>query len=98
MPAALLTKTEITAALAGLPEWRLCDDGKAITRSLKFKGFKTAFAFMTKVAESATRLNHHPEWTNVYNKVDIRLTTHDSGGLTQNDVALAKEIEKAAAI
>lgn len=93
----LLSNIEREKALAALPEWRVAEDGKAITRQYLFKGFKAAFAFMTKVAAEADAMNHHPEWTNVYNKVDVRLTTHDAGGLTQLDIDLARVMDKAAA-
>lgn len=93
----LLSHIEREAALATLPEWRVAEDGKAITRQYVFKGFKAAFAFMTKVAAEAEAMNHHPEWTNVYNKVDVRLTTHDAGGLTRRDMELARAMDKAAA-
>jgi len=79
----------VRAKLAALPGWTLTDDGLAITRRFKFADFREAFAFMTQVALAAERADHHPEWSNVYNRVDIRLTTHDAGGLTERDFALA---------
>jgi 4a-hydroxytetrahydrobiopterin dehydratase len=88
-----LTDDERTSALANIPLWRLADDGNAINRSFRFKNFVTAFGFMSKVALLAERANHHPEWSNVYNRVDICLTTHDAGGLSVRDIALAKEID-----
>jgi len=66
----------------------------ALTRDFKFKDFSEAFAFMTRVALLAQAANHHPEWSNVYNKVTICLTTHDAGGMTARDVALAEAIDK----
>jgi 4a-hydroxytetrahydrobiopterin dehydratase len=90
---AKLTDEERAAALAGLPDWRLSDDASGISRSVKFKDFVGAFGFMSRVALLAERADHHPEWSNVYNRVDIRLTTHDADGLSQRDVALAKEID-----
>lgn len=81
---------------AHVPKWTLEDGGKAIVRDLKFANFRAAFAFMTEVALAAEKMNHHPEWSNVYNKISIRLTTHDAGALTEKDIALAKSIEKAA--
>lgn len=87
-----LTETERDAALAELPDWRLRADGLAIERSFKFKDFSAAFAFMTRVALAAEKADHHPEWSNVYNRVEITLTTHDAGGLSARDVALAKAI------
>jgi 4a-hydroxytetrahydrobiopterin dehydratase len=78
-----------------LPAWRREGD-RALLRELVFADFKAAFAFMTEVAAVADRMDHHPEWSNVYNRVSIRLTTHDAGGLTQRDVALAHLIDTAA--
>ena len=92
----VLSTEELSALSQDLPDWTLESDHKAITRTLKFADFKQAFAFMTRVAAEADRLDHHPEWSNVYNTVSIRLTTHDSGGLTQSDIKLAGLIDKAA--
>lgn len=78
------------------PHWSLSTDGLAITRSLRFADFGAAFAFMTRVALAAEKADHHPEWSNVYNRVDVRLTTHDAGGLTERDFALAAAIDAAA--
>mgnify|MGYP006190203645 CR=1 FL=1 len=77
--------------------WTLDESGKALVRTVKFKDFSEAFAFMTRVALAAEKADHHPEWSNVWNRVDIRLTTHDAGGLTGRDVALAKRIDALAA-
>ena len=85
------TADEIKNALADLPGWELEDDG--IIKAFEFDDFKQAWAFMSKVAEAAEAMDHHPEWTNVYNKVLIRLSTHDAGGLTQRDFKLAAAIE-----
>lgn len=87
-----LTQAERDAALAELPEWTLRSDGLAIERHFKFADFSAAFAFMTRVALLAEKADHHPEWGNVYNRVEIALTTHDAGGLSERDVALAKAI------
>jgi 4a-hydroxytetrahydrobiopterin dehydratase len=87
-----LTQAERNAALAELPDWTLRADGLAIERRFKFRDFSEAFAFMTRVALLAEQADHHPEWANVYNRVDIVLTTHDAGGLSQRDVALAQAI------
>ena len=87
------TAAEIEAALKQLDAWELDDD--AIARSFEFKDFTQAWAFMQKVAEAANEQDHHPEWTNVYNKVLIRLSTHDAGGLTERDFKLAKKIDEA---
>ncbi len=89
--------TEQLSALAhDLPLWRREDD-VALLRDLTFADFKAAFAFMTDVAAVADRMDHHPEWSNVYNRVSIRLTTHDARGLTVRDVALAHSVDAAAA-
>ena len=72
--------------------WRLEDGGKALLRSFKFKDFSEAFAFLTRVALHAEKADHHPEFTNVWNRVDFRLTSHDAGGVTERDVALATAI------
>jgi len=90
---AQLTETERTAALADLPGWTLSEDDAAITRQFAFKDFTQAWAFMAQVAALAEAQDHHPEWSNVYNKVEITLTTHDAGGLTARDVRLARAIE-----
>ncbi len=79
--------------LAQLPSWREVSDRDAITRTCIFKNFVDAFGFMTKVALVAEKMNHHPEWSNVYGTVEITLTTHDAGGVTELDVALAKKID-----
>lgn len=92
MPISKLTDTERDAALARLSDWTLRADGLAIERSFKFADFSEAFAFMTRVALLAEQADHHPEWSNVYNRVEIALTTHDAGGLSQRDVAMATEI------
>ena len=78
-----------------LPGWTGGDD--FITKVFKFDDFAEAFAFMTRIAIIADKMDHHPEWFNVYNRVDVTLTTHDSGGVTQKDVTLAEAMEKAAA-
>jgi 4a-hydroxytetrahydrobiopterin dehydratase len=81
------------AALKELAGWKEVPGRDAISRALKFKDFNTAFAFMTRVALKAERMDHHPEWFNVYNRVDITLTTHECGGLSERDVALAAFID-----
>lgn len=88
-----LTEAEREAALAALPNWTLRADGKAITRSFRFRDFAGAWAFMEKVAALAEAQDHHPEWSNVYNRVEITLTTHDAGGLSTRDVRLARAID-----
>jgi len=84
------------AALAELDGWELAPDRDAITRVFKFKNFIEAWGFMTQVAMEAEKADHHPEWFNVYNTVDILLSTHDAGGLTERDIALAKIIDRIA--
>lgn len=96
MPIAQLTEAERAAALAELPEWTLREDGLAITRKLQFADFNEAFAFMTRVALHAEKADHHPEWFNVYNRVEVTLSTHDAGGLSTRDVAMAKFIDSVA--
>jgi 4a-hydroxytetrahydrobiopterin dehydratase len=93
MPVPQLTDAERTDALAQLPEWTSRADGLAIERQLKFRDFSEAFAFMARVALLAEKHDHHPEWSNVYNRVAITLTTHDAGGLSQRDVKLARAID-----
>lgn len=85
------------AVLAQLPEWRVVEGREAITRTLKFADFSAAFGFMSRVALAAEKLDHHPEWTNVWNRVEITLSTHDAGGLTERDVKLARIIDALAA-
>jgi 4a-hydroxytetrahydrobiopterin dehydratase len=83
-------------ALAELTEWTTLEDRDAISRTFKFKTFNEAFGFMTRVSLRAEQINHHPEWFNVYNRVEVTLTTHDCGGLSELDVTLAKFMDKAA--
>ena len=91
-----MTKLEGTArkaALAGLPEWRESDGRDAITKKFVFKDFNQAFGFMTRVALVAEKMDHHPESFNVYRTVEVTLSTHDAGGITEKDIALAKAME-----
>ena len=74
--------------------WSIEEDGRALTRSLKFRDFSEAFGFLTRVALQAEKMDHHPEFTNVWNRVDFRLTSHDAGRLTDRDVSLAKAINQ----
>ena len=92
MSIAPLSETAIAALLVEQPGWTLRADGKAIIRSFKFDDFNAAFGFMTRVALYADKHDHHPEWSNVYNKVEITLTTHDAGGLSARDAAMARAI------
>lgn len=84
------------AALAELKDWTEVPGRDAIQRKLAFADFNQAFAFMVRVALAAEKADHHPEWFNVYNKVEITLSTHDAGGLSAKDVALAKVIDACA--
>lgn len=93
MPIPELSDSERDAALVKLSGWTLRADGLAIVRVFKFADFSEAFGFMTRVALLAERADHHPEWSNVYNRVEITLTTHDADGLSRRDMALATEIE-----
>jgi len=81
------------AALGGLPEWRLVDGRDAIQRRFKFADFNEAWGFMSRIALQAEKMDHHPEWSNVYSTVDITLSTHDCGGLSERDIALARFID-----
>lgn len=76
--------------------WALAEDGKAILKTFRFDGFPAAMAFMVRAGFAAECADHHPEWRNVYNRVEVRLTTHDAGGLTEKDVALARAMETCA--
>ncbi|NBN80286.1 4a-hydroxytetrahydrobiopterin dehydratase [Microvirga tunisiensis] len=91
-----LTDNERAAALAELTGWSLVEGREAITRRFVFADFTAAFGFMTRVALMAEKMDHHPEWTNVYRTVDITLATHDAGGLTGLDVKLARKVDRAA--
>ena len=94
MPIPRLTNEVRDTALTSLPGWTLREDGLAIRRIFTFADFSEAFAFMTRVALAAEKADHHPEWSNVYNRVDITLTTHDAGGLSQRDIDMALAIER----
>jgi 4a-hydroxytetrahydrobiopterin dehydratase len=83
-------------ALAKLNGWKALEGRDAISKQFKFKDFNAAFGFMTRVALKADKMDHHPEWSNVYNKVDVVLTTHDADGVTENDVELARFMDAAA--
>lgn len=93
-----LSPQDLPAALALVPQWRYSPErGGQLQRSLVFADFVQAFGFMAQVALLAERMNHHPEWRNVYNRVDISLTTHDAGGLSSLDLALAQAIDRVVA-
>ena len=88
-----LNEDQRAAALDRLGEWDYDDARDALTRSFLFADFSEAFAFMARVALLAEKADHHPEWSNVYNRVDILLTTHDAGGLSERDVRMAEAID-----
>jgi 4a-hydroxytetrahydrobiopterin dehydratase len=92
-----LTEDERKAALAELSRWSLVPGRDAIERRFVFGSFNEAFGFMTRAALVAEKINHHPEWSNVYKTVDVRLATHDAGGLTELDLKLARTMDKIAA-
>lgn len=79
-----------------LPGWRLADGRDAISRTFTFADFNAAFGFMTRAALVAEAMNHHPEWFNVWNRVDVTLSTHDAGGLTEKDLKLAEAMDRIA--
>ncbi|WP_321389526.1 4a-hydroxytetrahydrobiopterin dehydratase [Emcibacter sp.] len=91
-----LDEDDIKEALAELPGWEKLEDRDAIRKSFKFEDFAEAFSFMTRIALRAEKMDHHPEWSNVYNRVEVTLTTHDLGGVTLKDVQLARFINHAA--
>ena len=93
MSIARLTQAELSALLSELPDWTLREDGKAFVRTFRFADFNEAFGFMTRVAIYADKADHHPEWFNVYNRVEMTLTTHDADGLSARDAAMARVIE-----
>lgn len=93
---AKLSDVERREFLANAPGWRQSTDRDAIEKSFRFGDFVEAWGFMSRIALVAEKLDHHPEWFNVYNRVDIVLTTHDAGGLSARDVALSRAIDDAA--
>jgi 4a-hydroxytetrahydrobiopterin dehydratase len=97
MGAVRLNDSEKAEALASLPGWSLVDGREAITKRFLFEDFNAAFGWMSRVAMAAEKLDHHPEWSNVYRTVDVTLSTHDAGGLTALDVTLARTMDRMAA-
>ena len=92
-----LDDAQRAAALAALPEWQPTDGRDAIARGYRFKDFNAAFGFMCRAALIAEKMDHHPEWSNVYNRVEVTLTTHDADGLTELDTQLAAAMDAIAA-
>ena len=93
-----MERIDVAEALKGLPDWREGNDPRpSIARTLVFADFNAAFGFMTRVALHADKVDHHPEWSNVYNRVEVLLTTHDAGGVTARDVDMARFIDAAVA-
>lgn len=88
-----MPKIPTAAELATLTQWTLGTDGKSIHRTFRFRDFNEAWGFMTRVALLAERMDHHPNWSNVWNTVEMTLSTHDAGGLTDKDMALAKAVD-----
>ncbi len=91
-----LNKAERAEALKDLPAWQAVAGRGAITRTFTFADFNEAFGFMARAALVAEKMNHHPEWSNVYKKVDVTLTTHEAGGLTKRDITLARAMDRIA--
>lgn len=89
-----LSAEEVAQNLAALRGWQLVDEASAIEQAFRFKNFATAWTFMCRIAAEAERIDHHPEWSNVYNRVSIKLTTHDADGLTELDFQLAEKIDQ----
>jgi|SRR5579871_2981562 len=92
----LLSRADRVAALARLANWRAVDRGKAITRTFTFDGFNAAFGFMARTALVAEKMDHHPDWSNSYDKVVVTLSTHSAGGVTSADILLAEAMDEIA--
>jgi 4a-hydroxytetrahydrobiopterin dehydratase len=92
--AEILSKSDRAGALAKLKGWREAEGGKAISKTFAFDDFSGAFGFMARVALIAEKMDHHPDWSNSYDKVVVRLSTHDAGGVTDADISLAKAMDE----
>lgn len=93
MPDAM-SRDDVGKALAELTGWQLLEDRDAIVKTFRFKSFNAAFGFMSRAALLAEKMDHHPEWFNVYNRVDVTLTTHDASGVTELDLRMARAMER----
>ena len=89
-------RTGAAEAVGRLTDWKVVEGRDAIAKQFRFSDFNAAFGFMTRVALKADKMDHHPEWSNVYSRVDVVLTTHDAGGVTEKDVELAAFMDEAA--
>ena len=89
-----LSPQAVDEALKELDGWNVADGGAAIARTFDFRNFSEAFAFMTRAALAAEKMDHHPDWSNVYKTVEVKLSTHDSGGVTELDVKLARQMNR----
>ena len=97
MPSAKIEKIDpqtLESNLRSMPGWEIKKGGQAICKNFKFIDFNQAWGFLNRIALLAEKMNHHPEWSNVYNRVEITLTTHDAGGISMRDIAMAKEIDQ----
>jgi len=94
--AGTLSAAERAAALNELPGWREAKDGKAIARTYSFADFNEAFGFMARAALVAEKMDHHPDWSNAYKTVEVMLSSHDAGGVSERDIRLAKAMDKIA--
>jgi len=93
---AKLTQADVRTALSKLNGWKMVDGRDAIAKQFQFKDFNAAFGFMTRVALVAEKMDHHPEWFNVYKTVEVTLSTHDAGGVTERDIKLAEAMDRLA--
>ena len=93
---ALLDAGELAEAVKTLPGWQVDSAGKSLSKSFVFEDFSACFGVMSRIALAAEKLDHHPDWSNVWNRLDIRLSTHDAGGLTGLDIQLARQINQLA--